>query len=94
MSKRLNETPAKRIATTIVKINIIFSAPLLVWCPDEKPSPPPNAPPNPASVCCRSTPPMRRIDNIICMYGILPAKLIMDSSVSELKKKSKSNYTI
>jgi len=71
MRRRLREVPAKRIAMIIVATKMNFSAPRLVWCPDENPSPPPKAPPRPASDCCRRTPPMRRIDNTIWMYGIL-----------------------
>lgn len=65
MSSKLKEVTAKRIAITIVEINIIFSAPLLVWWPDEKPSPPPNAPPIPASDCCISMPNISRTDKTI-----------------------------
>lgn len=61
----MKEVTANKTATTIVEINIIFSAPLFVWCPDEKPSPPPNAPPIPASDCCISMPNISRTDKTI-----------------------------
>ena len=63
--KRINETNTNKIAITIVPTKITFSAPLFVWYPDEKPSPPPNEEPRPASDCCRSTPAIRSKDNII-----------------------------
>ena len=65
MSSREKEVAAKSTAITIVAININLSAPLLVWNPEEKPSPPPKAPPNPASLLCSRTPPMRRADRMI-----------------------------
>jgi hypothetical protein len=69
------------IAITIVAINIIFSTPRFVWCPDEKPSPPPNAPPRPASDCCKRMPPIRSNDKTIWIYGMLETMLMMNTSI-------------
>ncbi len=56
---------AKRIARIIVALKIVFSKPLLVWCPELKLSPMP--PPSPEAVRCSKMPTDRSTAKITCM---------------------------
>ncbi len=47
-----NDDAAKRIAKMMVVLNRTFSKPLRVWWLPPKLSPPPKAPPTPASLVC------------------------------------------
>lgn len=69
--------PAKRTAITIVVINKTFSKPLRVVCSVEL-SPPPNAAPAEAELCCKRIVSIRITDNVIWIHGrrfwIIPMK--------------------
>jgi hexokinase len=68
----------KSTATIIVVVKSTFSAPLFVWCPEEKLSPP-KAPPAPASEGCSRTHAIRRIASIPSTYGRISAILMIST---------------
>ncbi len=72
-----NEAMTKSAATTIVPLKRVFSKPRRVWKPLEKPSPPPKAPPRPASDLWVMINMINTIDSTTCAYGNIEAtKLI------------------
>jgi len=74
-------------ATTIVKINKVFSKPLLEWKPELKLSLPPNEPPTPASDFCIRIVTISTNDRAIWIYGNIDIKVFIGrhSSTKTLK---------
>ena len=62
--RAMSALSAKSTPIMIVETNKTFSAPRLVWAPEDNPSPP-KAAPTEASDCCSNTRPISTTDRII-----------------------------
>lgn len=78
------ETKTKRTTAIMVALNIVFSKPLLSKWP-LLPSPPPKAPPTPASERCNKTRTIMATDKITWIKGNKLTIRFITASIPEIK---------